>query len=41
MAGIPCIEPVTRALGPATGFGPVAGVGGSGIVTPDSSAVAL
>jgi hypothetical protein len=41
MAGVPYIEPVTRALGSATGFGPVAAIGGSGIVAPDSSAVAL
>jgi hypothetical protein len=41
MAGIACIEPVTRTLGPATGFGPFAGVGGPGMVMSASTAVAL
>ena len=41
MAGIPCIEPVTRRLGPAAGLDPAAGIGRFGTVMPGSSAVAL
>ncbi len=41
MAGIPCIEMVTRALGPVAGFAPATGGAGIGIMMPILSAVSL